>query len=262
MKQTVARNIGWLLLLCLLAGGAILLSLRYESTHIQPGVVPIPENDVAARKARMINLLYPIIHQENLQIEAERSRLLSLEADIEQGDLPHSSTSWLKSLAAEYELAWPKTVTLDWSHQLLKRVDVIPADLALAQAATESAWGTSRFAVKGNNYFGIWCFTPGCGLVPRQRPEGQTYEVKRFRALEDNVADYMQIINTHKGYRHFRQLRASLRRANQPLAGDVLTQGLTNYSGIGKAYVHQLDNIIHYNKLERFNYFLSPTPSS
>src|SRR5690606_39546165 len=87
---------------------------------------------------------------------------------------------WLETMGKRYRLPEVEQVDEEWMTILLRRLDIIPADLALAQAAMESAWGGSRFAREGNNYFGQWCFSKGCGLVPEKRPAGARYEVQRF----------------------------------------------------------------------------------
>mgnify|MGYP002064425563 CR=1 FL=1 len=100
--------------------------------------------------------------------------------------------------------------------ELRRRVDTVPIRLALAQAAKESGWGTSRFARKGNNFFGQWCYDEGCGLVPRARGEGRSHEVRAFDSPGDSVASYLRNINTHHGYRELRHARAGLRAAALP----------------------------------------------
>jgi Bax protein len=230
-----------------------MFAFHYRGKRPLPPVWPIPEDPVAARKAQMINLLYPLIHRHNLHLLTERARLLTLQK--RDAPLPQSDQAWLASLAQTYELPMPDNgaITPVWIGELLKRVDVIPADLALAQAASESAWGTSRFALQGNNYFGIWCFTAGCGLIPTERPTGASYEVQYFATVADNVDAYMLNLNSHASYQPLRDLRARLRAQHKPLKGKVLSKGLINYSGIGHDYIAQLRLLIRHNHLGRFN---------
>jgi len=252
----------WLLLVCLVAGTPVMFALHYRSHRPLPPVWPIPDDPTAARKAQMINLLYPIIHQHNRFLLAQRKRLLLLQEKAAHGSLPQSDLAWLNSLAQTYKLDQPESdaATPALSGALLRRVDIIPADLALAQAASESAWGSSRFALQGNNYFGIWCFTAGCGLVPLQRPAGTNYEVQYFASVADNVDAYMLNINSHASYKPLRDLRARLRAQHQPLTGKALSGGLGNYSGIGDDYITQLRQLMRHNDLKRFNRLGKPLP--
>ena len=116
------------------------------------------------------------------------------------------------------------------------------------QAANESAWGTSRFAQQGYNFFGLWCYKKGCGFVPARRNSGANHEVAKFENLSRATYTYMRNINRHDAYRELRHIRASLRRAQLPVTGLALAEGLMNYSERGAAYVNELQNMIRYNK--------------
>ena len=131
---------------------------------------------------------------------------------------------------------------------LLKKVNVIPPSLALAQAANESAWGTSRFAQKANNLFGEWCFSEGCGLVPLSRPDGETYEVEKFNKLRGSVASYIHNLNSHPAYKKLRDIRNSV-----GVNGYEMAEGLEAYSARGKKYVEELQSMIEYNGLQEYD---------
>lgn len=131
---------------------------------------------------------------------------------------------------------------------LLKKVNVIPPSLALAQAANESAWGTSRFAQKANNLFGEWCFSEGCGLVPLSRPDCETYEVERFEELKGSVASYIHNLNSHPAYKKLRDIRNSVGVNGYKMAG-----GLEAYSARGEKYVEELQSMIEYNELQEYD---------
>ncbi len=120
--------------------------------------------------------------------------------------------------------------------------------MVLAQAADESAWGRSRFALFGHNLFGQWCFLPGCGIVPKRRPKGAHYEVQRFNNENEAIASYFHNLNTGKSYR---MLRAQSRKNNKPLSGITLAQGLNHYSSRGIKYVREIQQIIRRYKLEK-----------
>jgi Bax protein len=136
---------------------------------------------------------------------------------------------------------------------LLHRVDILPPSLVLAQAATESGWGTSRFAREGNNLFGQRTYRPGNGIVPANRPDGETHEVKRFGTLFESVRSYMRNLNTHLAYRELRDLRAQLRRSGRPLSGALLADGLNAYSTRSSDYITDVRAIIRANDLSRAN---------
>lgn len=194
----------------------------------------------------------PLIERANAEVSAQRQRLLRLYAQRDRID--DDSIAWLKRLAEDYGLPTfdPKN-DADWQH-LLRRVDTVPVSLALAQAANESAWGTSRFAREGNNYFGIWCFRPGCGIPPAHPQKGKGYyAVKRFDNAYEAVRYYIHLINTGRAFKRLRQLRAQLREAEKPLTGQALAPALKHYSQRGDAYPRELDAMIRHNKWDRFD---------
>ncbi len=127
--------------------------------------------------------------------------------------------------------------------QLAARVDTIPTALVLAQAATESGWGTSRFAVEGNSLFGQRCYDTGCGLVPAGRTN-PTFSVKAFPSVEDSVRSYVHNINTHSQYSEFRRVRSAQRERGEPLGSIALAATLVHYSERRFAYVSDIKALI------------------
>lgn len=222
-------------------------------TPPHPPVWPIPKDPAQARKAQFINTLLPAVRKINQSIQLRRYRAGVLQQQLERG-LPLSKRDhdWLSRMADWYRLPDTDRPDREWMKLLLQRMDTVPADLALAQGAIESAWGTSRFARKANNYFGQWCFEPGCGMVPRQRRDGATHEVSTYDSALDSVRSYMRNLNSHPRYTMLRRLRARLRRQDKPVTGTTLAGGLEGYSGIGHAYVKRVRQLIHQNDLERF----------
>jgi Bax protein len=136
---------------------------------------------------------------------------------------------------------------------LLLRVDAIPPSLALAQAAEESGWGTSKFARRGNALFGQWTTSSDVGIVPARRDAGKTHKIKAFKSLQDSIAAYMRNLNVHRAYREFRQARHSLRRRGRALDGLRLAAGMTRYSERAEKYVETLRIIINVNRLNLFD---------
>ena len=113
------------------------------------------------------------------------------------------------------------------------------------------AWGTSRFAVEGNNIFGQWCFEQGCGLVPLQRKGNASYEVRKFDSISASVSAYLKNINSQYSYEELRELRAGMRSRNEPLNAIDLAAGLAAYSERGEDYVDEVQSLIVQNKLDR-----------
>ena len=128
------------------------------------------------------------------------------------------------------------------------RVDVIPLPLVLVQAANESAWGTSRFSRIGLNFFGIWCYQQGCGMVPGSRNTGANHEVAAFQSLEEAVTRYFDNINSHNAYRVFRTIRFELRSQEQALNPEILATGLLPYSERGVDYVIDITKMLRQNQ--------------
>ena len=205
-----------------------------------------------ARKAAFVRFMKPLIERANEAVRAQRQHLLVLYQRRHR--LTAAEIAWLKQLAAEYDLkTFDPHQPRDWQ-TLLRRVDTVPVSLALAQAADESGWGTSRFARQGNNYFGIWCYTPGCGIPPAHPQKGGGYyAVKRYASPYDAVRDYIHLLNTGRAFRPLRRLRAQLRASGQPVTGEALAATLHHYSQRGDAYPEELIAMIRHNKWHRLD---------
>jgi len=192
------------------------------------------------RKHRFLKWLQPIAQRENLRIIQQRKQLLKLQGR----SLNHRDNLFLSKLADSYGLQRNHYNERHFIALLLLRVDEVPTDLILAQAAIESAWGKSRFAREGNNLFGEWCYHQGCGMVPRRRSAGASHEVRFFRSPTLSVRAYLHNINTGKTYKLLRQLRHKERQLHQPLSGYELALGLRSYSERGMEYVRLIRHII------------------
>ena len=206
---------------------------------------------VGERKKTFLNFMQDYVDEQNHLITLDRLRLTAIDETLRNGGaLTVSSRDWLLRIASRYKVAEADFGSRrDWLDELLFRVDVVPTSLALAQAANESAWGTSRFAREGNNVFGQWCFDPGCGIVPKQRRSGATHEVRRFATLRDAMAAYFRNINTNANYQFFRELRQTMKSQRRELDSLVLAFGLNRYSARGRGYVEELQTIIVQNNL-------------
>jgi Bax protein len=207
-------------------------------------------DNVDKRKRAFFDFLRPIARSVNEEVRAKRRRLKDLAAELRAGEeLARSDRSWVREMADRYRVAKADRPLGAVVEGLLRKVDVIPASLVLAQGAKESAWGRSRFAKEGNNLFGEWCFSEGCGMVPRRRDSGKSHEVEVFPSVRAAVASYVHNLNSHPEYRQLRGIRASLRQAGRPVSGMALAAGLHGYSAQGSDYVASVRAIIRYNRL-------------
>ncbi|MEK9723436.1 MAG: glucosaminidase domain-containing protein, partial [Rhodospirillaceae bacterium] len=179
---------------------------------------------------------------------ADRRRLSAL---VERARAGHRLAAvdrlWLVVLAERYK------VDRNNYRELLKRVDIVPVSMALAQAAEESGWGTSRFSREGNAIFGEWTFSDAKGLVPLRRDTGKSHRVRAFKSLLHSVRAYARNLNTHRAYRGFRTKRLDMRTDGVPLRGRPLIETLTRYSERGPAYVKGLHKIMTVNNLDRLD---------
>jgi Bax protein len=204
--------------------------------------------DTEQRKRLFISAMLPHILSANERILADRERLLRLAERYDLGlRLKVADEEWLVSLAEAYGLEEP-----DFA-ELKRRVDIIPASLAIAQSAAESGWGTSRFAIAGNAVFGQYAGGGQKALIPRERPEGATHAVRSFDALDASVDGYMRNLNTHPAYGDFRRKRERMRIEGQMLDGRTLSAMLTRYSVKGVDYVRAIHSIMRTNQLDQFD---------
>ena len=201
--------------------------------------------DTTEKKAAFFSFLYPRIVLANTRILLQRHYLIQLSG---RPSLTPAETLWLETQARRFGIDGNYD-RQQLPQQLLLHLDIIPPSLVLAQAANESAWGTSRFATGGNNLFGQWCFTKGCGLVPLNRGQNAVHEVRVFRSPYQSVQSYIQNLNTHSAYRQLRTIRQQQRQDDKPLSGLELARGLQSYSSRGANYVQEIQTIIHHNNL-------------
>lgn len=215
------------------------------ATHL-PNLTTEKEPD--QRKKRFTEYLLPMIHMLNTQILKKRQLLIEAEQIFDQDKpLPAGSLELIEELAEQYNVDYDGDISDVLFKELKQRIDVIPPNLVLAQAANESAWGTSRFAQQGNNLFGQWCFKKGCGLVPTARTEGAIHEVRRFDSPYNSLKAYMINLNTNSAYTTFRKIRASIRKNGKSIRGQELVKGLLNYSQRGEVYVMALQKLMKAN---------------
>ncbi len=197
---------------------------------------------VKLKKETFIKIVLPLIVAENEKILDDREKLKSLNEKKFTTDL---EKQWLRQKLLEYKV---KKGNLN---ELMFRMDIIPVSIALAQAAKESGWGTSRFALEGNAIFGQWTWD-GAGIAPLKRDDNKNHKILKFPILRASVKAYKNNLNTHKSYEKFREKRKQLRAKNRNITGLALTDTLKNYAQTGSEYTKILNQIITQNRLSDF----------
>lgn len=190
--------------------------------------------NTSERKIAFFKYLKPIIVEQNALILQLRNKIINHKL----------SNEFIVKLARKYRIK-PQNISIE---SLLKKIDIIPTSLALAQGAIESNWGRSRFA-SYNNYYGIWCFKKGCGVVPNKRNLNAKHEVATFKTINEATRKYILNLNSHPAYAKLRDIRYELRKKSLTIDGGLLSEGLNKYSGIGNEYIKILQKMIIYNKL-------------
>lgn len=205
--------------------------------------------DIKTRKYLFFEYMYRRTKIVNDQLQEVALELV----EIKQGGISDSEAERITELAEQYKIVVKDDQYKPALDELLKRVKPIPPSLVLAQAAAESGWGTSRFARQAYNLFGHWCYSKGCGLVPKQRKDDASHEVRVFERPLHSVSAYIHNLNSSRAYRELRKIR----QANPDARGIQLAKGLRSYSQRGDAYVRDIQGIIKQNNLLDYdkNYF-------
>ncbi|MBN1684826.1 MAG: glucosaminidase domain-containing protein [Gammaproteobacteria bacterium] len=243
------RNYQLLFLSFILWGGALFC---FAQDFKMVGIAGYSTN-LSSDKAQFVHSIITVTKHINLQIYKKQSRLIKLnQAFLKGQQLSRADREWLENLAKYYYVN-----TSDFSKRavfrvLRRRVDVLPISLVVAQAVYESDWGQSRFAKVGNNYFGLRCYTKGCGLVPAQRPKEAVFEVKQFPNMTAAVQYYIHTLNTFKHYKKLRDLRYEQRMAGEPLDGTLLAAGLEAYAQ-QDYYIKAIQSIIKQYEFYRYD---------
>ncbi len=252
------RNYGSIVSVCTVA--AVLTVSTVASALLvappEPGVrnvADLPTKEEAGipeKKQDFFDFLRPVVRAENSRIREQREHLQSLVKALEADkSISAGDRKWLARMAKRYRVNADEPLAR--GRALLTRIDIVPASLALAQAALESAWGQSRFAREANNLFGEWCFEAGCGVVPEQRPAGKTYEIEAFDGVGGAVRSYIHNLNSHPAYAELREIRARARAEGEMPDGYEMAAGLVNYAAIGEKYVSHIRSVIEGNGLRQ-----------
>lgn len=195
------------------------------------------------RKDTFIKIVMPLILSENEKILEDRKKLFRI---LGKQSNTMGEKVWLKRRFKDYDIKGEDIA------ELKLRMDIVPTSIAIAQAAKESGWGTSRFALEGNAMYGQWTWG-GEGIEPSKKDKEKEHKILKFPKLQSSVAAYMKNLNTHRGYSEFRDKRSKIREKKQEVSGLDLVDYLYNYAQTGSEYVKTLKIIIQQNNLNDFD---------
>ncbi len=207
------------------------------------------------QKKEFINILLPLVQKGNAKVRKERAFIVHFFENAGKNsfrELDEISLARLISLYKKYKIH-----NLFDKDEYLRKIDIVPASLAIAQAAVESAWGKSRFVIEANNIFGQWTYS-GKGIVPADRAEGKTHTLKIFSTLQSSVYAYILNLNRNPAYKMFRKLRENAHKNKMIFNGLMAAKAMINYSQRRGKYVKLLDTIITGNNLLYYDYAYSP----
>ena len=212
------------------------------SLTLLPSEIKKIEN-IKKRKELFIQIILPLIINENNDIKFDRKKLFSI---LNKSKNTKAEKIWLGKKFKQYGVSNKDLSTLKI------RMDEVPTSMAIAQAAKETGWGTSRFAQEGNALFGQWTWS-GEGIKPADADDDSTHRIMKFKVLQASVKAYQRNLNTHSSYKDFRSARAELRDDGKELDSIILTEYLNKYAETGKKYVKILQQIIRQNNLTDFD---------
>jgi len=212
------------------------------SLSLLPAEIKMIEN-TKKRKEFFIQIILPLVIEENNSIRSDRKKLFKI---LNKSNNTKLEKIWLEKKFKQYGVAKSDLSTLKI------RMDEIPVSMAIAQAAKETGWGTSRFALEGNALFGQWTWS-GEGIKPARAKDSSSHKIMKFNILQASVKAYQRNLNTHSSYKDFRRARAQLRDEGKKLDSIILSYHLDKYAETGKEYVRILQQIIRQNKLIDFD---------
>ena len=210
--------------------------------ELLPNEMKMIEN-TQKRKTLFIQIVLPLILEENNQIKLDRKKLFAI---LNKNNNSNAEKKWLNMKFKQYGVKNKDLLTLKI------RMDEIPVSLAIAQSAKETGWGTSRFALEGNALFGQWTFS-GEGIKPLAIDNDKTHKIMKFQILQASIKAYQRNLNTHSGYKKFRKFRAMARDNDEKLDSLVLANYLDQYAATGVEYTKILKKIIQQNSLKDFD---------
>lgn len=244
----------WPVILTLAIIAVVLMGFQFIRLRLEaPDFVSI--TDAQERRETFFNYFNRKIQKLNRKVLEDREKIEQLAAIQSLSD---EKRNWLKAKAAQYGVSGE--FSPDFFERLLSHVDALPPALVLTQGALESDWGTSRYVVEGNNFFGQKCFYKDCGIAPKNQTPGQKFEFLVFAGPFDSVNAYMFNINTHEAYAKLRAIRAEIRKNGETVTGYKLAGGLEHYSERGPDYVREIRTFIRSNRLDETYPVAGKTP--
>ena len=195
------------------------------------------------KKNLFIKIILPLILEENNKVKLDRKKLFAILNKSNNSDV---EKRWVNQKFKQYGVLNKDLLTLKI------RMDIIPVSLAIAQAAKETGWGKSRFALEGNALFGQWTWS-GEGIKPAAADENTNHKIMKFKVLKTSVKAYLRNLNTHRSYKRFRLVRAVLRDNEKSLDSLILANYLDKYAETGEKYIIILKKIIKQNNLKDFD---------
>jgi len=213
---------------------------------------PAQKKSISDNKMVFLKKIAPMIHRVNKSVTEDRLELNNIIGHMNRGyDLSERQQTWLKTRMKKYRVKGDVNITR-LRDELLPRIDAIPVELALAQAANESAWGQSRFAREAQNLFGVWTYDESKGIVPKRRAKGAKHLVRKYESMEASIRHYITLLNSHPAYKPLRDIRLKQRVKGKPLDGVAMAAGLIKYSAKGEKYVAIIRSMISSNNLTDF----------
>ncbi len=232
-----------------------LINKELEFKIVNQNINDINLDFLSQTKKDFVKTLLPLISYQNQNILLERSKLENLRASlIDNNTLSKTDIKFLNKMSKKYRIKTIDKHKYDLINELLKRVDIIPNSIVLAQAANESGWGTSRFAREFNALFGEYTYDYSDGVVPLLREEGEKHLVKTFTSVDKSVQSYFNNLNSHYAYRDFRDVREMMREKNNFSNIKLLVKELESYAA-DLNYIKTINAIIDANKLDQFDAF-------
>ncbi|HAG16891.1 MAG TPA: hypothetical protein DCG69_10315 [Bacteroidales bacterium] len=226
--------------------------IEFINSHLKTDLFEGKSNMPDGHKV-FIQGLIPVIQEANREVLNEREHLIKIMESLRLGEkVPLQEKKWLNDLDTKYrdksnfvDLKKDTETILSNLNELLKRVDVVPVRIALAQAAIESGWGKSRFSTEGNAYFGILCYKPGCGINSKKNENGG-FIVKSYVSTTESVVDYLLFVNSKKGMQGFRNARFKFLHEDSLPNIFKLSRSIKGYSEIGDTYNQMIESMLNY----------------
>lgn len=230
----------------------LLITVGLAATTSLSGALPKEYYDISTTKESkkyFFEYFYNLIEKENIKILQEREFVKNyLNSNIL--NINYSSASFKKLLEIKRKY---RIKSLFSKEKYLRKIDIVPPSMALAQAAVESGWGRSRFIKEANNVFGHWTYNPKIGMMPLQRDEGARHFIRVFKTVQDSISAYMLNLNRNRAYKLFQDKRYEQREKGMIPQGMELSQTMLNYSGIGHNYLEILNDVINKNNLINYD---------